>query len=149
MLYSKKGLYEQLLTSEIKDIVESQQGKKQEVELSNRELMNYLTLEINENPDVLKKVIPLLIKRIKVFRTETNQSFAKGLDNVSDRASIPEILKISNDLAEGRYKRGSKMKEILYLFAFAFDMSINFENDETKTLRDVKKICLKIFIATI
>ncbi len=135
----KKGLHEQLLTSEIKDIVESQLEKKQEVELSNHELMDHLALVANENPDVLKKVIPLLIKRIKEFRTETNQSFAKGLDNVSDRASIPEILKISNDLAEGKYKRGSEMKEILYLFAFAFDMSISFENNETNTLRDVKK----------
>lgn len=135
----KKGLYEQLLTSEIKDIIESHQGKKQAVELSNRELMNYLTLMATENPDVLKKVIPMLIKRIKEFRTETNQSFAKGLDNASDRASIPEILKISNDLAEGKYKRGSEMKEILYLFAFAFDMSISFEGDEANTLRDVKK----------
>ena len=135
----KRGLYEQLLTSEIKDIVESQQEKKQDFKLTNHELMNHLTLVINKNPDVLKKVIPLLIKRIKEFRTETNQRFAKGLDNVSDRASIPEILKISNDLAEGKYKRGSEMKEILYLFAFAFDMSINFENNETRTLRDVKK----------
>lgn len=145
----KKGLHEQLLTSEIEDIVVSQLKRKQEVELSNYELMNHLTLVVNENPDVLKKVIPLLIKRIKEFRTETNQSFAKGLDNVSDRASIPEILKISNDLAEGKYKRGSEMKEILYLFAFAFDMSISFGGDKENTLRDVKKICSRIFIATI
>lgn len=134
-----KCLYEQLLTSEIKNIVGSQQEKNIEVELSDRELMNHLTLATNENPDVLKKVIPLLINRIKEFRTETNQSFAKGLDNVSDRASIPEILKISNDLAEGKYKRGSEMKEILYLFAFAFDMSISFENNKEKNLRDIKK----------
>lgn len=134
-----KGLYGQLLTNEIKDIVVSKSENYIEAESLHCELMNRLVLIRNENPETLKKIIPLLIKRIKEFKTETNQSFAKGLDNVSDRSSIPEILKISNDLAEGKYKRGSEMKEILYLFAFAFDMSINFENNKEKNLRDIKK----------
>lgn len=134
-----RGLYEQLFTSEIINIVASQQENNLEAVFSHLELTNLLTLIRNENPETLKKLIPLLIKRIKEFRMETNQSFAKGLDNVSDRASIPEILKISNDLAEGKYKKGSKMKEILYLFAFAFDMSVSFADGKEKTLRDIKK----------
>ena len=134
-----KGLFGQILTNAIKNMVVSQSEDYIEAEISPSELMNLLTIIRNDKPETLKKIIPLLIKRIKEFRTETNQRFAKGLDNVSDRSSIPEILKISNDLAEGKYKKGSEMKEILYLFAFAFDMSISFENDKEKTFRDVKK----------
>lgn len=135
----KNNLYELLSTSEIKNLSVFQEQNNKEAGISNYELMSRLTSVTNEHPDILKKVNPLLIKSIKDFRTETNQRFVKGLDNVSDRASIPEILKISNDLAEGKYKRCSEMKEILYIFAFAFEMSINFDDDNENNLRDVKK----------
>lgn len=141
----KRGLYEQLLTSKIKNIILNQRENDLDATPSHKELMDHLTLVINENPDVLKKVLPLLIERIEEFKKETNKMFDKGVNNVKDNKSVPRILKVSNDLAEGKYKHGSEMKEILYLFAFAFDMSISFDNDKERTLRDVRKSLFEDF----
>ena len=124
-----RELYGSLITDELKKKL----SIPEDVEVNN------LTVIKNGNAEELKTAVDLLIKRLKQFRTETNQKFEKGLDNVSDRSSIPEILKISNDLANGKYKKGPEMKEILYLFAFAFDMSVDFESGKEKTLRDIKK----------
>lgn len=134
----KRGIQEQILIDGMR-LAMAQSGILRETEISHDKLLDEVKNIRNNRPEVLTEINSLLIKRIKNFRTETNKNFDKGLDNAKDRSSIPEILKISDDLAEGKYKKSSTMKEILYLFAFAFDMSISFENNKEKNLRDIKK----------
>lgn len=141
----KRGLCEQLLTGEIKNIALNQQEDDLEVITSGNELMEQITSAVNDKPIILKRIILLLIEKIDKFKAQTNEMFDKGVDRAKDNGSIPRILKISDDLAEGKYKRSSEMKEILYLFAFAFDMSISFVNDKERTLRDVRKSLFEDF----
>ena len=140
----KRGLCKQLLTREIKNIVLNQQDDLDAI-TSDSELWDQVTSAVNDNLVILKRTISLLIEEINKFKAQTNEMFDKGVDRAKDNGSIPRILKIADDLAEGKYKRSSEMKEILYLFAFAFDMSISFVNDQERTLRDVRKSLFEDF----
>lgn len=143
---ARRNLHQYAYTEEFLTLVEQQIKIGSYDNSTYEELCKELSKRAKENPRSFTKINQYLIRQIKEFKKEKNAEFKEAKSRNKDKdESVPEILYICDDLAEGRYKTNSKMKEVLYLFAFAFDMSISFDNDKERTLRDVRKSLFEDF----
>lgn len=134
-----RGIYPKLFTDKLISFIKKETGLTIPADESAENVFDAVLKKVCGEAYLLQKINEAFIKRIGEFKTETTQKYQKGKDNTKDKSAIPRILRIAEDLAEGKYKKNSEMKEILYLFAFAFCMSVSFDDEEEKTLRDVKK----------
>lgn len=115
--------------------------KKIDCNLTEAEVFDIIYSIMEKKHKKFVQVNKKLIASLKEYKKTKQKAFDAAKDRSRKKVKSPELLRICRDLAEGRFKTASEMKEILYIFAFAFDMTI-FNGSDAENYdfsKDIKK----------
>ncbi len=110
-------------TATLKDIVQRFIFLNEDIdEKSNSQILLLIYDNISNIKDsALRKINRRLIENFQKFLQAANEDFSKRKNSIKEHIkSTP--LNVCQDLAEGKFRTNAEMREILYIFAFAFDM---------------------------
>ncbi len=94
-------------------------------DISEEEALGIIYKVCEENPRKYSKINNELISCFRRYKQEKNEKYKKLEDNCSEPVAALKLLRICNDLAEGKFRdKVSEMKQLLYIFAFAFNMTV-------------------------
>lgn len=126
-----------------KTLIKKQTGISVDSKNSDAEILDILSIEIEEGTARrFARINDCIIKSLKEYKSKKRKAYDEAKDRSRRKAPKIELLHICNDLSEGRFKKGyGEMKEILFYFAFAFDMKVNYDTNEKEYdfERDVEK----------
>ena len=109
---------------------------------SDIEVMQILSAEIERSARKFAKVNDGIISSFKEYKKEKNKAYEVAKDRSHKKLKKIQLLHICNDLSEGRFKKTyGEMKEILFYFAFAFNMTVHYDisNIDYNFDRDIAK----------
>lgn len=116
-------------------------GEKIDSGISEIEFFEVLSGIMERKPKKIAKINDSVIESLKLYKKTKQKLFDGAKDRSRKKVKSPELLRVCRDLADGRFKTGAEMKEILYIFAFAFDMTIfnGVDAENYNFSKDIKK----------
>lgn len=113
-----------------------------EEKLSESDILSQIEKACADNPKKFAKINEYLISCFRKYISAKKAVFEDLKEKSRKATKAFALLQICNELAEGKFQyKASEMKELLYIFAFAFDMTVNTGVNTVKYdyKRDIKK----------
>ena len=129
------------LNDEFSEFVCSHLKKRVDASVTESEYLDAVYEKTENTPKKFVKINENLISSLKAYKKAKQKLFDAAKDRSRKKVKSPELLRVCRDVAEGRFKTAAEMKEILYILAFAFDMTVfnGADGESYDFSRDVKK----------
>ncbi len=128
------------VNKEFKTFIGKHMGITMEQITSNNIAIEHITKALERSPKKYAKVNDFIVKSLKQYRSQKKKVFEDVKDRGRDKSTSIELLHICNDLSKGLFKKSQgEMKEILYIFAFAFRMKafVDVNSEDFDSAKDV------------